>query len=81
MISPPMFPAVVSALSGAILILMLVATQTTWVGVTDEQKTKIQGALKYVAGVFALATAMNLFYQFSPDPTKKTVIQSATAAI
>ncbi len=81
MISPPMFPAVVSALSGTILILMLVATQTTWVGVTDEQKTKIQGALKYVAGVFALATAMNLFYQFSPDPTKKTVIQSATAAI
>lgn len=76
-----MTPAVISALSGLILILLLVAIQTTWFNVTADQKTKAQKALKYVAGVFALATAVNLFYQFSPDPTKKTVIQSATAAV
>lgn len=81
MISPPMLPAMISALSGLALLFLWVVTSTTWVSVTEEQKTKAQGAIKYVAGVFALATAANLFFQFKPDPTKKTVIQSASTAI
>ena len=81
MISPPMLPAMISALSGLALQFLWVVTSTTWVSVTEEQKTKAQGAIKYVAGVFSLATAANLFFQFKPDPTKKTVIQSASTAI
>jgi hypothetical protein len=76
-----MLPAMISALSGLALLFLWVVTSTTWVSVTEEQKTKAQGAIKYVAGVFALATAANLFFQFKPDPTKKTVIQSASTAI
>lgn len=81
MIAPPTFPAAASALSGLVLLLMIVILNTTWINVTDDQKTKVQSALKYVGGVFALATAANLFYQFSPDPTKRTIIQSATASV
>lgn len=81
MISPPMLPAMISALSGLMLLFLWVVTSTTWVAATDDQKTKAQGAIKYVAGVFALATAANLFFQFKPDPSKKTVIQSASTAI
>jgi len=81
MISPPMLPAAISAASGLVLLFLLMITTTTWITVTEEQKTKAQGAIKYVAGVFALATAANLFFQFKPDPTKKTVIQSASTAI
>ena len=81
MISPPMLPAMISALSGLVLLLLMVITSTTWVAATEEQKAKAQGAIKYVAGVFALATAANLFFQFKPDPSKKTVIQSASTAI
>lgn len=81
MISPPMLPAMISALSGLLLLLLMVVTSTTWVAATEEQKAKAQGAIKYAAGVFALATAVNLFYQFSPDPSKKTVIQSASTTI
>lgn len=76
-----MFPAVASALLGLVLLVMFMILNTNWINATEEQKTKVQGALKYVGGAFALATAANLFYQFSPDPTKKTVIQSATAAV
>lgn len=81
MISPPMLPAMISALSGLVLLLLMMITSTTWVAATEEQKAKAQGAIKYVAGVFALATAANLFFQFKPDPSKKTVIQSASTAI
>lgn len=81
MISPPMLPAMISALSGLLLLLLFVITSTTWIAATEEQKAKAQGAIKYVAGVFALATAANLFFQFKPDPSKKTVIQSASTAI
>ena len=76
-----MLPAMISALSGLMLLFLWVVTSTTWVAATDDQKTKAQGAIKYVAGVFALATAANLFFQFKPDPSKKTVIQSASTAI
>jgi len=76
-----MLPAAISAASGLVLLFLLMITTTTWITVTEEQKTKAQGAIKYVAGVFALATAANLFFQFKPDPTKKTVIQSASTAI
>lgn len=76
-----MLPAMISALSGLLLLLLFVITSTTWIAVTEEQKAKAQGAIKYVAGVFALATAANLFFQFKPDPSKKTVIQSASTAI
>ena len=81
MISPPMLPAMISALSGLVLLLLWMVTSTTWVAATEDQKAKAQGAIKYAAGVFALATAVNLFYQFSPDASKKTVIQSASTAI
>lgn len=81
MISPPMLPAMISALSGLMLLFLWVVTSTTWVAATEDQKAKAQGAIKYVAGVFALATAANLFFQFKPDPSKKTVIQSASTAI
>ena len=81
MISPPMLPAMISAMSGLVFLLLMVVTSTTWVAATEEQKTKAQGAIKYVAGVFALATAVNLFYQFSPDLSKKTVVQTASTAI
>ena len=81
MISPPMLPAMISALSGLLLLLLFVITSTTWIAATEEQKAKAQGAIKYVAGVFALATAANLFFQFKPDPSKQTVIQSASTAI
>jgi hypothetical protein len=76
-----MLPAMISALSGLVLLLLWVVTSTTWVAATEDQKAKAQGAIKYVAGVFALATAANLFFQFKPDPSKKTVIQSASTAI
>ena len=76
-----MLPAMISALAGLVLLLLMVVTSTTWVATTDEQKTKAQGAIKYVAGVFGLATAVNLFYQFSPDASKKTVVQTASTAI
>ena len=81
MISPPMLPAMISALTGLFMILLLVVTSTTWINATDDQKQKAQGLIKYVGGVFALATAANLFYQFSPDPSKKTVIQSASSMV
>ena len=81
MISPPMLPAMISALSGLLLLLLWAVTSTTWVAATEDQKAKAQGAIKYVAGVFVLATAANLFFQFKPDPSKKTVIQSASTAI
>lgn len=76
-----MFPAMISALSALVLILLFVVTSTTWVNATDDQKQKAQGLMKYIGGVFALATAANLFYQFSPDPSKKTVIQSASSMV
>jgi hypothetical protein len=76
-----MLPAMISALSGLVLLILFAVTSTTWVAATEDQKAKAQGAMKYVAGVFALATAANLFYQFSPDASKKTVIQSASTAI
>jgi ABC-type xylose transport system permease subunit len=76
-----MLPAMISALSGLLLFLLWVVTSTTWVAATEDQKAKAQGVIKYVAGVFALATAVNLFYQFKPDPSKKTVIQSASTSI
>ena len=76
-----MLPAMISALSGLVLLLLWMVTSTTWVAATEDQKAKAQGAIKYAAGVFALATAVNLFYQFSPDASKKTVIQSASTAI
>ena len=81
MIAPPMLPALISAISGLTFLLLMVITSTTWVMVTEDQKAKAQGAIKYVAGVFALATAVNLFYQFTPDQSKKMVIQSASTAI
>ena len=81
MIAPPMLPAALSALSGLMLFMLWVVTSTTWVNVTEEQKTRAEGMIKYVAGVFALATAANLFFQFKPDSTKRTVIQSASSAI
>lgn len=81
MIAPPMLPAMISALSGLLLFLLWVVTSTTWVAATEDQKAKAQGVIKYVAGVFALATAVNLFFQFKPDPSKKTVIQSASTSI
>jgi hypothetical protein len=76
-----MLPAMISALTGLFMILLLVVTSTTWINATDDQKQKAQGLIKYVGGVFALATAANLFYQFSPDPSKKTVIQSASSMV
>ena len=76
-----MLPAMISALSGMLLALLWAVTSTTWVAATEDQKAKAQGAIKYVAGVFVLATAANLFFQFKPDPSKKTVIQSASTAI
>lgn len=76
-----MLPAMISALSGLLLLVLFIITSTTWVAATEDQKAKAQGAIKYVAGVFALATAANLFFQFKPDPSKKTVIQSASTAI
>ena len=81
MIAPPMLPAAISALSGLMLFMLWVVTSTTWINVTEEQKTRAEGLIKYVAGVFALATAANLFFQFKPDATKKTVIQSASSSI
>ena len=81
MIAPPMLPAALSALSGLMLFMLWVVTSTTWVNVTEEQKTRAEGMIKYVAGFFALATAANLFFQFKPDSTKRTVIQSASSAI
>lgn len=81
MIAPPMLPATISAASGLLLLLLWIVTSTTWIDVTEQQKAKAQGVIKYVAGVFALATAANLFFQFKPDPTKRTVVQSASSAI
>ena len=81
MISPPMLPAIISALSGLVLFVLWAVTSTTWLSATDDQKAKATKGLPYVAGVFALATAVNLFYQFKPDPSSKTVIQSASTSI
>ena len=81
MISPPMLPAMISALSGMLLFLLWMITSTTWVAATEDQKAKAQGAIKYVAGVFALATAVNLFFQFKPDQSKKTLIQTASTSV
>lgn len=76
-----MLPAAISALSGLVLFILWAVTSTTWINVTEEQKTRAEGMIKYVAGVFALATVTNLFFQFKPDATKKTVIQSASSSI
>lgn len=81
MISPPMLPAMISAISGLLLFILWAATSTTWLSVTEEQKAKATNAIKYVGGVFVVATVVNLFFQFKPDPTKKTVIQSSSTAI
>ena len=81
MISPPMMPAIISALSGIVLFVLWAVTSTTWLSASEDQKAKAKKGLPYVAGVFALATAVNLFYQFKPDPSSKTVIQSASTSI
>ena len=81
MISPPTLPAIISALAGLVLFMLWVVTATSWVSVTEEQKAKATKGLPYVAGVFALATAVNLFYQFKPDPSKKTVVESSSTSI
>jgi len=81
MISPPMMPAIISALSGIVLFVLWAVTSTTWLSASEDQKAKAKKGLPYVAGVFVLATAVNLFYQFKPDPSSKTVIQSASTAI
>jgi len=81
MISPPTLPAIISALAGLVLFMLWVVTATSWVSATEEQKAKATKALPYVAGVFALATAVNLFYQFKPDPSKKTVVESSSTSI
>ena len=76
-----MLPAMISAMAGLVLFMLWAVTATTWVSATDEQKAKATKALPYVAGVFALATAVNLFYQFKPDASKKTLIQSSSTSI
>ena len=81
MIAPPMLPAIIVALSGLVLLAFYIITNTTWVNATDEQKVRVQKGQKWVLGIFAIATVVNLFYQFSPDPTKKTVIQSASTLV
>lgn len=81
MISPPMMPAIISALSGLLLFVLWAVTSTTWLSASEEQKAKATKGLPYVAGVFALATAVNLFYQFKPDASKKTLIQSSSTNV
>lgn len=76
-----MLPAIISAVSGMILFMLWVVTATSWPSATEEQKAKATKVLPYVAGVFVLATAVNLFYQFKPDPSKKTVVESSSTAI
>ena len=76
-----MMPAIISALSGLLLFVLWAVTSTTWLSASEEQKAKATKGLPYVAGVFALATAVNLFYQFKPDASKKTLIQSSSTNV
>ena len=76
-----MLPAAVTAISGLMLIVLWIVTSTTWVMVTEEQKTKAQGVMKYFLGVFVLATVANLYFQFKPDVSKKTLIESASTTV
>lgn len=80
MISPPLLPAAISAASGLALFIIWVVTSTSWVAATEDQKAKAMSVVKYVAIVFGLSTTVNLFYQFKPDVSKKTFIQSASTA-
>lgn len=81
MIAPPVAPAYLSLITGIILILFSILLYKDWITVTEEQKTQIRGVYQWVAGVFALATAANLYFQLKPDSVKRTLVQSASSTV